>query len=170
MVRGALFKENCQMPIRPSDCIEVKQIAGKGRGVFATEFIPAGTVFERVPVIVMPAEDILDSTDNCVLANYVFDWGRGTMALALGFGSLYNHSYHPNARYDDKGRQTKIFTALRDIEAGEEITVNYNGHEDDQCPVGFDVLEAANTKSTRPDGPEVASPSEDRDLVSSVAD
>jgi len=75
-----------------------------------------------------------------VMADYVFDWGKGTVALALGYGSLYNHSYAPNARYDDEGQRTKIFTALRDIEAGEEITVNYNGHEDDQSPVGFDVI------------------------------
>lgn len=158
------------MPLRASSCIEVKRIPGKGRGVFATEMISAGTVFERVPVIVMPAEDILESTDNCVLANYVFDWGRGTMALALGYGSLYNHSYSPNARYDDKGRQTKIFTALRDIEAGEEITVNYNGHEDDQSPVGFDVMESTEPISTRPDCPEVMSPQEDLNLVTSCTE
>ena len=49
------------------------------------------------------------------------------MALALGHGSLYNHSFRPNARYDDVGPQTKEFTAMRDIAPGQEITVNYNG-------------------------------------------
>ena len=47
------------MPIQPSSLIEVKYTARKGRGVFATAFIPAGTEFERVPVLVMPAADIL---------------------------------------------------------------------------------------------------------------
>ncbi len=129
------------MPFQPSPWIEVKRVPRKGRGVFARQDIPAGTVFERVPVIVIPAEEVLESADNPVLAHYVFDWGRGTVALALGYGSIYNHSYRPNARYDDEGRQTKIFTALRDIAAGEEITINYNGHEDDLTPVGFEVVE-----------------------------
>ena len=62
------------------------------------------------------------------------------MAVALGYGSLYNHSYQPNARYDDVGRLTKVFSALRDIEPGEEITVNYNGKPGDRGPVGFDVV------------------------------
>ena len=132
------------MPIQSSELIEVKRVPGKGRGVFARVFIPEGTVFERVPVLVIPRDEILESSDNPVLANYVFDWGRGTLALALGFGSLYNHSYRPNARYDDQGQMTKIFTALRDISPGEEITVNYNGHEDDMSPVGFDVLDDEN--------------------------
>jgi SET domain-containing protein len=129
------------MPFHASDYIEVKRISGKGRGVFACRHINAGTVFEKVPVIVMPAEEVLESTECPVLANYVFDWGKNTVALALGYGSIYNHSYSPNARYDDEGRQTKIFTALRDIDAGEEITVNYNGHEKDLTPVGFDVID-----------------------------
>ena len=129
------------MPFHASNCIEVKRIPRKGRGVFARRRITAGAVFEQVPVIVIPAEEVLESTENAVLANYVFDWGKDTVALALGFGSMYNHSYVPNARYDDEGRQTKVFTALRDIEPGEEITVNYNGHEEDLTPVGFDVID-----------------------------
>jgi SET domain-containing protein len=63
--------------------------------------------------------------------------------LALGYGSLYNHSYHPNARYDDAAGPTKVFTALRDIAAGEEITVNYNGEPDDGSSVGFRVVDGA---------------------------
>ena len=31
------------------------------------------------------------------------------------------------------------FVALRDIEAGEEVTTNYNGNPDSQEPVWFDV-------------------------------
>jgi SET domain-containing protein len=127
------------MPIESSDLIHVKQARGKGRGVFARQFIPEGTVFERVPVLVIPEDEILEQPG--MLSHYVFEWGKGTVALALGFGSMYNHSFNPNARYDDVGRQTKIFTALRDISAGEEVTINYNGDESDQSPVGFDVQE-----------------------------
>ena len=62
-------------------------------------------------------------------------------ALALGYGSLYNHSYRPNARYEDVGPRTKSFLAIRDI-GGEEITVNYNGKPRSRTAVWFDVVEA----------------------------
>jgi len=122
--------------------IEVKRIPGKGRGVFAREPIAAGTVFERVPLLVIPARDILEGENSGILAAYVFEYGKGKVALALGFGSLYNHSFCPNARYDDAGKQVKEFMALRDILPGEEITINYNGAEDVMDPVEFTVLES----------------------------
>jgi SET domain-containing protein len=125
-----------------TDAVEVKRVKGKGRGVFARRFIAEGEVIERVPVLVFPVEE---SDDDSVLSEYCFLWGRGTLALALGYGSLYNHSYCPNARYDDVGRQTKVFTALRDIEPGEEVTVNYNGDPNDRSPVEFDVIESASS-------------------------
>lgn len=130
------------MPIQPSSLIEVKYTARKGRGVFATTFIPAGTEVERVPVLVLPADEVLSGESGEFLRHYVFEWGTNTVALALGFGSMYNHSYSPNARYDDVGRQTKIYTALRDISSGEEITINYNGHQEDDTPMEFSVEES----------------------------
>lgn len=132
------------MPIQTSPLIEVKRTARKGRGVFAIQFIPAGTEIERVPVIVIPDSEIEIRPGN-TLQDYIYEWGRGTVAIALGCGSIYNHSFSPNARYDDKGRLTKVFTALRDIRPGEEITINYNGDEDDLTPVSFDVAEDEET-------------------------
>ncbi len=123
-----------------SEAIEVKWIKGKGRGVFARRLIREGEVIEKVPVIVLPLEEVEENTDVGRLTQYIFTWSRRSVALALGYGSLYNHSYRPNARYDDIGKQTKIFTALRDIEPGEEITVNYNGDPEDEAPVGFPVI------------------------------
>ena len=127
------------MPLRQSDAIEVKRVKGKGRGVFARRLIRKGEVIERVPMLVLPIEE---SRGGSVLSGYCFAWRKGTVALALGYGSLYNHSYRPNARYDDLAPQTKVFTALRDIEPGEEITVNYNAEPDDATAVWFDVVEA----------------------------
>ncbi len=34
-----------------------------------------------------------------VLAKYFYMWNKKEMAISLGFGSLYNHSYTPNADY-----------------------------------------------------------------------
>jgi hypothetical protein len=102
--------------------------------------IGEGEVIERVPVLALPVGEIRCDSGPTGMAEYCFDWGRGTVALALGYGSLYNHSYQPNARYDDESGQTKVFTAIRDIAVGEEITVNYNAETCDETPVGFKVM------------------------------
>ncbi|HQX52384.1 MAG TPA: SET domain-containing protein [Planctomycetaceae bacterium] len=128
------------MAITQSSLIEVKHTKTKGRGVFAREFIPVDTVFERVPLLIIPAKEILQAETDTTLLGYIFEYKKH-VALALGYGSLYNHSYNPNARYDDIGRQTKEFRSLRDIYPGEEITINYNGAEDIMDPVEFPVLD-----------------------------
>jgi uncharacterized protein len=125
--------------MRHSDLVYVKKIKGKGRGVFAQTMIARGTVFEKVPVIVIPDKMFVGQKDNPYRNNYFFMWGKGTVAIVLGYGSLYNHSYTPNARYEH-GPLVLSFRALRDIAAGEEITINYNFDPDDRSPVGFDVV------------------------------
>jgi SET domain-containing protein len=75
------------------------------------------------------------------------------VAVALGYGSLYNHSYQPNARYDDESGKTKVFSALRDIAPGEEIVVNYNGVPEDKTPVWFKVMEGEPSQK-EPERPE----------------
>lgn len=129
------------MAIRQSDAVEVKRARGKGRGVFARRPIRKGEVFETCPVLVLPGDSIEDFSTG--LGPYVFEWGVGKLALALGYGSLYNHSYEPNARYNDVGPRTKAFEAVRDIAAGEEVTVNYNGDPGRKKEVWFDVVEDA---------------------------
>ncbi|MAT14167.1 MAG: SET domain-containing protein-lysine N-methyltransferase [Planctomyces sp.] len=123
------------MSFKQSEWVKVKKVKGKGRGVFARKFIPKGTVIEKVPVLVMPADDIYDT----FIADYVFEWGKGTVALALGYGSLYNHSFKANCRYEDTGKMSKSYIAERDIEDGEEVTINYNGSPKDKTKVGFSV-------------------------------
>ena len=129
------------MPLTHSETIEVKRIKGKGRGVFARRWIQEGEIIEKVPVIVLPLGECIDADGWESLAGYCFMWGEGTVALALGYGSLYNHSFQPNARYEDVGKMTKVFKALRPIAPGEEVTVNYNGDPADLESVGFDVIE-----------------------------
>jgi SET domain-containing protein len=127
------------MPLMHSETVMVKNVKGKGRGVFARRRIKKGEIIERVPVIVLPVDQVGNDGKRQVLANYTFSWGQKTVALALGYGSLYNHSYRPNARYEDRGRRIKEFVAIREIAAGEEVTVNYNGTPKDRSPVWFDV-------------------------------
>ena len=123
------------MSLQQSEYLEVRRIPGKGRGVFARILIPKGTIFETVPMLVCKQDDLVGST----LMDYVYAWGKETVGLALGYGSMYNHSYKPNARYFDLPVQRKEFVALRDIQPGEEVTINYNGEPKDKKPVWFDV-------------------------------
>ncbi len=126
------------MPHQQTDLLEVRTTKKKGRGVFARKFIKKGTVIERVPLIVVTWNKMEDSE----LASYVYTWTDTKAVVALGYGSLYNHSFKPNAYYEDVGRQTKVFTAYRDIQPGEEITINYNADPEDQTnDLGFDVLD-----------------------------
>lgn len=127
------------MRLTQSDLIEVRRSPGRGRGVFARKFISAGTILERVPVIVFPATEIEASEGHTAMYHYCFEWGKKTVALALGYGSIYNHSYSPNARYDDVAQQIKEYSAIEDIQPGEEITINYNGEPDRMDPMEFEV-------------------------------
>ena len=127
------------MAWRQSDLIEVKRVPGKGRGVFARRFIREHTTIERVPVLILPEHTMWHRDGTSPLSEYVFHWSGGQLALALGYGSLYNHSDHPNARCEDRAPRTKVYTALRDIAAGEEITINYHGEPEARGPLGFEV-------------------------------
>ncbi len=127
------------MVLSHSELIFVKRVKGKGRGVFARQAIAEGTVIERVPVLLARLEQMNDSIGCSLLGRYCFLRNRATVALALGYGSLYNHSYAPNARYDEQAGALMVFTSIRAIFPGEEITINYNGDPEDQSPVGFEV-------------------------------
>ncbi len=141
------------MSFTQTTAIEVKQIKGKGRGVFARRLIHDGEVIERVPVLVLPVGEIRTASGPTRMSGYCFEWGRGTVAVALGYGSLYNHSYQPNARYDDESGQAKVFRAIRDIAPGEEIVVNYHGEPEDETPVWFKIMESEPSEK-KPERPE----------------
>lgn len=111
-----------------------------GQGVFAARDIEAGEVIEICPLLLFPKTE-LEFVRKTVLDDYYFDWGEEGewYALALGYGSLYNHSYEPNAEYGmDFEAKTIDFYGIRHIEAGSEIFINYNGESGDQTKVWFE--------------------------------
>jgi uncharacterized protein len=138
---------------RQSDLIEVRRVENRGkggRGVFARVDIPAGTVFERVPVILIPKNQVFGDTPearrSARISWYVFTWihpKREMVALSLGYGSIYNHSERANARYQMDLPDVMEYLSLRDIPAGEEITINYRGSEADHGDLGFEPDESA---------------------------
>lgn len=107
------------------------------RGVFATQDIKKGDLIHEAPVIPYPNEDHVH-IEKTILGDYVFEYGANHTAILLGYGSLFNHSYTPNATYDiNFDNHTFGFYAYTDIKAGEEILINYNGEVDCDDPLWF---------------------------------
>lgn len=108
----------------------IKQTNRKGRGVFTDTVITEGSLIEACPVIIIENDTDRLLVKDSVLGDYLFLWQQQPPqhALALGFGSLYNHSRNSNAEYEmnHETRRVNIY-CVRDIKAGEEITINYNG-------------------------------------------
>lgn len=99
----------------------------KGRGVYCREKLTKGSLIELCQVILLSSEDT-QKIHKTRIHDYYFVWdiSAGTSAIALGNGSLYNHSDNPNAEFElDIEFQLIKFTAIKDIEPGEEILVSY---------------------------------------------
>ena len=68
------------MRLIPTDLIEVRRSPGRGRGVFARQFIPQGATIERVPMLVFSEKDLESEDGFSTLYHYAFEWGKGTVA------------------------------------------------------------------------------------------
>jgi hypothetical protein len=122
-----------------SPLVCVRRVKGKGRGVFARRAVKNGSVIERAPILLIPIAHLQGGLHSPILARFFYAWNKTHAAICLGYGSLYNHSFAPNAHYEH-GAMSIIYTAIRDIAKGEEITVNYNGDPEDASPLGFAVV------------------------------
>ena len=117
------------MVISPPTKIYVKESPVHGLGVFASEKISAGEVFEICPLVdlgMKPGE--VSST----LLDYRFNWPQGMewekQVVGLGYASLYNHSNDANAAWrSDYDNYVFEFYAIKEILPGEEIFVYYGG-------------------------------------------
>ena len=124
-----------------SASLQVNFTKNKGRGVFTNENISAASVIEISPVIVMKKQDRIH-LDKTLLHDYIFEWGlkKDQCCMALGLIPIYNHSYKSNCEYFMDFEEDNIFVkTVRNIEKGEELTINYNGDWNDKTKVWFDV-------------------------------
>jgi hypothetical protein len=124
------------MKLKPSNgqqrapCVHVAETGTLlGRGVFAEKPLSPGDVVEISPVILL---DYSFKELPIPVQRVVFNWSKlcdaeENFALVLGYGSIYNHADQPNLQYSaDPENQTLIFTAMREISQGEQLTVSYN--------------------------------------------
>lgn len=120
-------------------CLFVGPTDDMGRGIFTTENLDTGTVIEISPVLVMSKKEqkLIDQT---LLQNYIFEWGYNLRqcCLALGYVSLYNHSYKSNCEYEmDYEEKIISVKTVRFIKKGEELFINYNAVWNDATPLWF---------------------------------
>lgn len=119
----------------------VAEDENKGRGVYTSSGITSGDLIEICPVIRIPSSE-LPIIHKTVLHDYYFLWGidLDACAIALGFGSLYNHAVESNADFLlDFEKNTIEIMAIKNIEPGEEITINYHGEPGDDQPLWFSM-------------------------------
>ena len=119
----------------------IMETAQRGRGVFTTEAIPAGTTIEIAPVIVLNQAEraIVDTT---LLHDYIFEWGDDLLSacVALGYLSIYNHSYAANCIYEmDFDNASISITTVKPVAAGDELFINYNAEPDNTKPIWFEA-------------------------------
>ncbi len=123
------------------DIIVVKT-KNKGRGILAKRNIAINTVLEIAPVIVMSGVDrkLLDQT---MLHDYIFEWGdnKQQCCMALGYVALYNHAYQSNCEYEmNFKKQIITVITVKEVMAGEQLCVNYNGDWNNDKKIWFDVI------------------------------
>lgn len=120
------------MRIFPPTKIFVSESSIHGLGVFASNFIKQGEVFEECPIYDLQFEK---GQGYDFMIDYRFNWPQGTMGwekqvVSWGYGSLYNHSQNPNAAWRSNIKNNTFeFYSLRDINPFEEIFVYYGGEE-----------------------------------------
>jgi SET domain-containing protein len=121
-------------------CLYIINNEQRGRSVLTSEHIPKDSIIEICPVIILSEEDT-KNIHKTHLHDYYFVWDieKGSSAIALGYGSLYNHSETPNAEIELDYSETCIrFIATRDIDNGEEITIDYIAAKDENIKLWFD--------------------------------
>jgi SET domain-containing protein len=128
---GVEIRSAQRLPLRVVD------MGRRGRGVVAERAIEPGELIERSPVIIIPEVE-RGAVDLTNVGNYIFVWEHGTTgedvyarrgraAVALGYTSLVNHSAEPNCAFVRHIEALALdLVALRRIEAGEELTFDYD--------------------------------------------
>lgn len=92
-------------------------------GVFAKEDIKKYEILEEFPYFAVPLEEIKESS-SCL--PYSYNLNDEISIIGMGFCGLYNHSFDANVDYEiDKVNEVMRHYALRDINMGEELTLNY---------------------------------------------
>ena len=115
--------------------VEVKEIKGKGKGLFAKEFIPKGTIicFECIKCRTLSGiePDKMSIKEKENLFNYAYRKKDGSFIAPCDETRYLNHSCNANVL----GTELGFDIVVRDIKKGEEATYDYRDfYEDIKMP------------------------------------
>ena len=119
---------------------EIRKTENKGWGIFALRNFAEGELIESAPVIVMTGEEMI-LLNQTKLHDYIFHWEDGKCCMAMGHVPIFNHASPSNCEYfQDYDEDVIEIKAVRDINAGEELTINYMGEANEKKEVWFDSV------------------------------
>ena len=138
-----------QIPLQRCPQLSLITSTAKGRGVFASQHIPARTIIETCPVVILDPTETREHIEKTTLNHYTYSWptvnstGKHskTQAVVFGLGSMFNHStQNQNVGWQrDLENELVIYRALHDIQQGEELCISYGHH------LTFEDVDKANT-------------------------
>jgi SET domain-containing protein len=102
----------------------------KGRGLFASHDIAPGSLIHEAPCLRVVKEEYDKFMRFTILEHYLFNTDKGDKLLALGCGSLFNHSRHPNVDYrlDSTNLCIRYICGHKIIRKDEELCISYGGN------------------------------------------
>ena len=134
-MRGDVMMET-EAPIEiPTIPLLLKNSPGKGRGVYLNTDVSYGTLLHISPLLLIPSsQDSSSDNDDApvervVLSHYTYTFDKNTQAVALGMGSMFNHSKRNNVGFIiDKKNLLIRYISTCDISKGTELCINYGNH------------------------------------------
>lgn len=95
-----------------------------GRCLVSIKNIKKGTLIEVSELIIVPKKSEVALVEKTILDCYVYAFGKNGIAIALGNGSLFNHSKDPNVKYVFKNNKL-YFTTIKDVKKNEQFFIDY---------------------------------------------
>lgn len=139
-----MTKKPRKVNLTRKDGLYLKQVEGKGRGVFCIRDIRKGEVLEVTPTILLNEQATL-RLEPTILSNYSFQLGavskkerknagikdiRKASGMIMGIISYFNHSEKPNAEVQWEEVDGTVYhqvVAKKFIPKGTEICTTYGG-------------------------------------------
>lgn len=109
--------------------LELRKHPVRGRGVFcAAGSIPQNTLVEVSPILLFTSDEYEQHGKFTIADHYTYRW-QGGYALALGLGSMFNHSSKPNVGFIRDFKNGVIrYVTLREVKQDEELCISYGSN------------------------------------------
>jgi uncharacterized protein len=122
--------------------MQIKMTPTMGRGVFATRAVAQGETLGEFHTLRIPPDEVATMRRTLpgegLLSRFWFeDDADGSAFVALGWIELVNHSLSPNVDrswHDSPEGDVVTLFALRDIQAGEQVFIDYRFDADRSKP------------------------------------